>query len=98
MGWETSDRRARLPKDWDKRRLVVLERDGHRCRSIDVQGDRCPDRATEVDHVNAGDNHDVSSLQSLCAWHHRLKTNAEAAAARRRFPRRRPPERHPGLL
>ena len=36
--------------------------------------------ATEVDHINPlfkGGNDDPDNLQSLCAEHHRIKTNAD---------------------
>lgn len=96
MGWDTSDRRQRLPDDWPTRRQVVLTRDGHRCTWV-VDGTRCPDPATDVDHIVNNDDHSYDNLTSLCAPHHRTKTAAEAAAGRRRSGIRRPTEPHPGL-
>ena len=104
MAWSkapTSDRKARLPKDWQARRAQVLRRAGYRCEAKHSDGSRCEERATDVDHIVAGDDHSLTNLQALCSWHHDRKTAREAAEARRRRPRpsrRRPPEAHPGLL
>lgn len=93
MGWETSDRRQRLPPDWNARRRRVLERDRGICHVCGLPG------ADQVDHVIAGDDHSDANLAAIHAVPcHRDKTTAEAAAARARQPRRqRPAERHPGL-
>ncbi|MEU7200278.1 HNH endonuclease signature motif containing protein [Streptomyces sp. NPDC045470] len=101
MAWDTSDRRARLPSDWPQRRAIVLKRDGYQCVATLVDGPRCPEPGTDVDHIVPGDNHDVANLQTLCAWHHRRKTAREAAAARASRPRpsvRRAERPHPGDL
>lgn len=97
-GWEGSTRRERLPDDWPERRAHVLRRDGYRCTARRRDDTRCPARATDVDHIEPGDNHDPSNLASLCSWHHARKSAREGgqAAAARRPPRRRPPEPHPG--
>jgi hypothetical protein len=84
-----------LPKGWAKLRLAVLDRDGHRCTWTD-NGDRCPSRATEVDHVGPPNVHDPRLLRSLCTPHHRRRTAHQANAAK--TPRRRPPEQHPGVV
>lgn len=92
MSWSTSTRRSRLPADWPARRQRVLIRDRHRC----VQ---CGARATDVDHIEPGDNHDLDNLQSLCDPCHTAKTQAEATAARqaKRPSTIRRPQPHPGL-
>lgn len=96
--WSGSTRRARLPADWAARRRRILQRDGHQCTANEL-GQRCTQPATDVDHIQPGDNHDEHNLQSLCAWHHTRKTAAEVAAANARRPTtRRPAERHPGHL
>lgn len=100
MAWSTSNRRTRLPGNWAAIRRRVLKRDGGQCVARMRDGSRCPEPATDVDHIQAGDNHDEANLQSLCGWHHQRKTGAESAAARRRQPRERrarPAEAHPGL-
>lgn len=77
----------------------MLKRDGHRCTALLEDGTRCPAKATDVDHIVRGDNHDLPNLRALCGWHHARKSSAEGNAARRRGPsHRRPPEQHPGLL
>ena len=83
MAWTTSDRRDRLPDDWALRRIRVLRRDAYRCQARDSQGIPCEVRGNQVDHIEPGDNHDLANLQTLCEWHHKQKTAAEAAAARR---------------
>lgn len=98
--WARSTRRDRLPVDWPARRLRVLIRDGYRCTATDPYNSRCPEPATDVDHVRPGDDHNEDNLTSLCGWHHARKSAREGAAAAhaRRQPRRRPPEPHPGAL
>lgn len=98
--WSDSDRRSRLPDDWAVRRIRVLRRDGYRCQAaMETRPGLCLEPAKEVDHIVAGDNHELDNLQTLCRWHHAQKTAQEAAAARRPRPtQRRAPEPHPGLL
>lgn len=89
-GWANSTRRARLPKDWTKRRARILKRDPL-CR---IAGPTCTSRSTEVDHVIPSDDHSDSNLQGLCAPCHQAKTLAERP---RPASRRRTPETHPAL-
>lgn len=98
MSWESSDRRLRLPSDWQERRQFVAARASYRCEAMLNDGTRCPAMGTDCDHVVRGDNHDVSNLQWLCQWHHKRKTNNEAAAARlsKKKSEYKPP--HPGLI
>lgn len=96
MPWEGSDRRDRLPPNWATEIVPrILRRDGHTCQ---IRRPGCTGTATEVDHKNAGDDHRDANLQASCAWCHARKSSAEGNAARTRYSRRRPPERHPGLL
>jgi len=102
-GWKGSDRRDRLPDDWPRIRARVLKRDGHRCTHINDRGERCQDRATDVDHIRRGDDHREANLRSLCDWHHRQKSSGEGGAAtavKRRINANKfkRVERHPGLL
>lgn len=102
-GWAGSDRRQRLPKDWATRRRRVLRRDGNRCAERDQYGERCSEQATEVDHIEPGDDHRESNLRALCSWHHQRKSSREGGQARaiqrrksdQKFRRTEP---HPGLL
>lgn len=101
--WRGSDRRSRLPADWEKRRKRVLRRDGYRCTAYLSDGSRCAEPGNEVDHVRPGDDHDDSNLRTLCAWHHARKSaqeGAAAAAAKRRKAAKKflRTEAHPGLL
>nr|DAF63966.1 MAG TPA: HNH endonuclease [Siphoviridae sp. ctGkF2] len=95
MSWESSNRRSRLPSDWDSRRLLVLRRDSFRCRIGSVG---CLVVATEVDHAVAGDNHSLNNLQAVCSACHKAKTQMEGLAKRQRLrsQRFRPKGRHPG--
>lgn len=95
--WATSDRRARLPPDWSKIRDRVLQRDGHQCTFVLLDETRCPAAATEVDHVERGDDHRPANLASLCRAHHAAKTAAEGHEAQRARRYRDPPT-HPGLI
>ena len=101
-GWIGSTRRARLPADWSRRRSRVLRRDGYQCTATDDNGERqrCEEPATDVDHIEPGDDHSDANLTALCGWHHARKSAREGgqAASARRIPRRRPPEPHPGDL
>lgn len=94
MGW----RAVPLPPDWPQIRKRVLERDGHQCRAV-TNGVRCTHEATDVHHTRGADDHSDDGLVSLCAWHHKRETSAQARAARGPRPTiKRPAEKHPGLL
>ncbi|RCV53481.1 HNH endonuclease [Marinitenerispora sediminis] len=96
--WAGSDRRRRLPANWPALRRLVLERDGHRCTWTE-HGQRCPQPATDVDHIWPGDDHSPANLRSLCRGHHQAKSSAEGgrAASAKRPKRNREPEPHPGV-
>jgi len=89
--WHGSTRSSRLPADWAKRRCVVAARAEGGCQ---VHG--CFSLGAECDHIIPNDNHSLTNLQWLCKRHHKLKTQAEAQAAKPS--RKRPTGRHPGLL
>lgn len=115
MPWTTSNRRQRLPTNWNKLRKQVLAKANYKCAGLDpdttpppttreAQGSAhrwhhpaCTMRATDVDHINAGDNHELSNLQALSHACHTAKTTHENAAAKARIrataARERPP--HP---
>jgi hypothetical protein len=67
--------------EWDKLRLVILQRDLYRCRL-------CLPRVTAahaVDHIvpkHLGGTDEPSNLQAICKPCHDAKTAAEALAAR----------------
>lgn len=101
-GWNGSDRRERLPANWPALRMQRLELDGFQCTwTLSISKERCPRRATDVDHkVEGSDDHRIGALQSLCREHHEKKTSIAArrikyAKAQKRV---RPAEGHPGQL
>ena len=78
--WVGSTRKARLPKDWPTRRLIVLKRDKGICHLCGEPG------ADTVDHIIQGDNHNLNNLAPVhdrtpphC---HRYKTTQEANEAK----------------
>jgi 5-methylcytosine-specific restriction protein A len=101
MGWESSDRRDRLPTNWAKVRQEVFKRYGRRCVWRLPSGKQCPREATEIDHIQAKtDDHSIAALRPLCGFHHDKKSAAEgrAAQAAKKASRYRPREEHPGTL
>lgn len=77
--WSGSNRRERLPGNWESLRQDQFKKDGYRCTWY-VNGERCPNRATEVDHIQAKTD-DHGRLRSLCQDHHATKSGREGAAA-----------------
>lgn len=53
-----------------------------------------------MDHIVAGDLHEMSNLRGICQWHHARKSAQEGVAARRELNAIlwRKPETHPGLI
>ena len=78
--WEGSDRHQRLPRGWARLRRTILARDPW----CSVCGQSA---STEVDHIQAGDNHHITNLQGICTQCHKTKTQAEAQEARAHAPR-----------
>lgn len=98
-GWKDSLRRERLPPDWYRLRGHVKKRAGGVCEAPLSNGSRCTAPGTDCDHIIAGDNHDPSNLQWLCKAHHKIKTAAEANAAKApALTSKHPGERHPSGL
>lgn len=101
--WQGSNRRERLPAGWDKIRKRIMKRDGFECQAKLRNGGRCGEPATDVDHIDPGDDHRDQNLQALCDWHHKRKSGAEGARAAKRKraaikKKFRRVEDHPGLL
>lgn len=94
MGWETSTRQ--LPPNWSALRRTVLNRDKNTCQ-LQYQG--CSLRATDVDHIIPGDDHNLNNLQGACSSCHSKKSAREGVLERIRRKRlaKRPRESHPGL-
>jgi 5-methylcytosine-specific restriction endonuclease McrA len=101
-GNSATERSEELPPDWEQIRQRVLDRDGGRCVwELAGSGARCPNDATDVDHIGSKRVHELWNLRSLCGPHHDKRTalqGAKEAAARRALPPRRRKNRdHPGL-
>src|SRR6185503_10469103 len=94
MGWETSTRQ--LPPNWSALRRTILARDGNTCQ---LQYPGCSQRATDVDHIVPGDDHNLNNLQGACSSCHSIKSSREGVFERIRRKRltKRPTEHHPGL-
>lgn len=99
QAWEGSNRKSRLPVDWPRLRKVVLERCSYRCEWVEDNA-RCYDKATDADHITAGDDNSLANLQGLCRRHHLLKTGREARAVQleRKKLERLPEEKQPGII
>jgi len=94
-GWKGSDRKARLPSGWARRRATILARDPI-CKICNVRASQFCDHI-----VPKADRHGYTDLQGVCGPCHDQKNSAEGNAAQRANPRpgrTRPPEQHPGLL
>lgn len=73
------------------------------CQQELPDGTLCLDSATEVDHMQRGDDHSESNLRALCTMHHARKSAGEggqAAQQKRRETANRfkRSEDHPGLM
>lgn len=97
--WSGSDRKGRLPVDWERLRQQVLRLCGHQCEWIE-DGYRCTNEATDVDHRIPGDDHSLVNLQGLCNPHHLTKTGREVQEAQAKIKalRRLPEEKQPGII
>lgn len=99
MTWTSSNRAQRLPADWKQRRAKVKARAHNKCQATHHHP-QCDGKATDIDHINAGDNHELANLQALSTACHKAKTNAENKARRQlnARQRRRATEPHPGRI
>lgn len=97
--WKGSNRKSRLPADWDRLRVPVLKRCNYRCEWVE-DGIRCHLPATDVDHIIPGDDSRPANLQGLCNPHHLIKTGREARALQleRKKLLRLPEEKQPGII
>jgi 5-methylcytosine-specific restriction enzyme A len=92
--WQGSDRKARLPANWDCEIVpAVFAEYGRTCHWCGQDG------ADEVDHVKRGDDHSLGNLRPIHGWRtpqrcHAKKSSAEGNAAQRVT---RPPTQHPAL-
>lgn len=96
-GWKnTSTRRKQLPKNWPQLRAQILARDDHTCQ---IQAPGCTIKATDVDHIQRGNNHDPTNLRAACHHCHMVRTGHDGGKTRRR-PKRayRQPQTHPAYI
>jgi 5-methylcytosine-specific restriction enzyme A len=99
--WQGSNRRERLPDDWDERRAEAHRRNPqHICHMCGLPG------GSDLDHIRRGDDHRQENLDWIHSRRdydegrsktncHGRKTGAEGAAARQ--PLNRPADVHPAL-
>lgn len=92
MSWQTSDRRARLPKNWPTLRAKVKRRANGKCEAV-AHVPECNGIGTDCDHVKQGDDHSLDNLQWLSRPCHEAKTRLDNGLIRKRAI---PPEQHPG--
>jgi len=99
VAWATSDRRQRLPPNWQATRAQVRARAQGRCEATTHDPD-CDGRGTDADHITPGDDHTPGNLAWLSGPCHMAKTARETAARNtaRAAMRRRPIETHPGEM
>ena len=83
VAWQSSDRSSRLPDDWQLRRAFVAQRAGGQCEGIMGDGTRCVEPGRECDHIERGDDHDITSARRSRS---RVPTSRRCAR----------PERHAG--
>ena len=92
-GWQSSNRKSRLPSTWAKLRAETLAKDPT-CVLCGVRP------STHCDHIKAKiDDH--KQLQGVCEPCHLRKSSKEGNDAQRERPRPtrlRPAEVHPGIL
>ena len=79
-GWSAESRHKRgYGSNWDKIRLLVLQRDKGLCQCGDCKGIKLT-LATEVDHIipkSKGGTDDLENLQAINRECHKLKTAQE---------------------
>lgn len=99
MSWYTSDRHARLPRDWARVRAAVRERAHGRCQA-EIHSILCDGIGTDCDHIIPGDDDSLDNLQWLNHNCHKLKTAHESARRNtvRARERRHPREANPGII
>lgn len=95
--WAASDRRQRLPANWEDIRAQVKRRANGLCEYTNHHP-KCTGIGTDADHITPGDNHHPDNLQWLSYPCHKRKTATETANRNRAraAARTRPTEPHPG--
>jgi hypothetical protein len=76
-------------------RPAVIARDSGRCRWIENNA-RCPERGTDVDHIDDPLDHSMKNLRLLCSAHHARRTSRQGHAAKK-AKKDRNVEQHPAF-
>lgn len=98
MAWSTSDRKERLPANWDAIRAKVKRRARGHCEAVRHEP-ACEGIGSHCDHIDHGDDHRLGNLQWLSKPCHDAKTRVEAAEAHGiERPGCLPSEDHPGKV
>lgn len=101
-GWKGSTRRATLDKDFFRNREIVLKRDGRRCQL--AFPDICTGKANQSDHIGDRLDHRPENMRAACPECHARRSSEQGGAAYGRAARarvaarKRPVERHPGIV
>lgn len=80
--WNNSDRRSRLPSNWEHLRKVVGKRDGWLCQWALEDGTRCELPGNQIDHIVPSGSNEIENLRCLCQAHHAIKSSREGGRAR----------------
>lgn len=80
--WGSSDRKSRLPADWEARRKVVGKRDHWLCQWRLEDGSKCGLPGNQVDHIIPSGSDEPENLRVLCQAHHAFKSSSEGGKAR----------------
>jgi hypothetical protein len=94
MAWSSSNRRERLPANWDQLVAKVQARANGKCEAK-VHAPGCDETGSECDHIEQGDDHSLTNLQWLSTACHARKTRLDNGLPKRLA---MAPERHPGRL
>jgi hypothetical protein len=90
-GWNNE---RRLPGNWGSTiRPRILRRDP----VCELGLPNCTVMSTEVDHIGVRDDHDDGNLRGVCSACHAVRSRAQSAEWRKKYPRERPRRQHPGL-
>lgn len=95
MSWQTSNRRARLPANWDTLVAQVKRRAKGRCEAKGQHAQGCTGTGTECDHIEQGDDHSLANLQWLSGPCHARKTRLDNGLTMRPTLHT---EQHPGRI
>jgi 5-methylcytosine-specific restriction enzyme A len=77
----------------------ILKRDNYMCVWIrEDTGEMCGAYANQVDHKDDPDNHRHTNLQSLCSYHHKVKTAGQGGEANANKRKRTSREAIPGIV